>query len=204
MDFISFKLFSRNHFSENQIQIHPWDQLGAPGAVHPRPLTSGPACQPGPLARTQRGGDSGEPELTAGGLSRRTEGLYAFYGSRRTQRTYLRGLKRTGASSPPAMAERRRCSPPTRGVGPVERDWSGSRASRCQGEHDALTKWHRKARRHADYARGGGALAAEETRASGAHRASPNARKRVPQWRSEGRAWGSTNRRMVHALGENG
>jgi len=31
-------------------------------------------------------------ELTAGGLSRRTEGLYAFYGSRRTQRIYLRGL----------------------------------------------------------------------------------------------------------------
>ena len=55
MDFISFKLFSGNHFSENQIQIHPQDQLGAPGAVHPQPLTSGPACQPGPLAERREG-----------------------------------------------------------------------------------------------------------------------------------------------------
>ena len=46
-------------------------------------------------------------------------------------------------------------------TGPVVRDWSGSRASRCQGEHDALTKRHRKARRRADYARGSGALAGE-------------------------------------------
>ena len=33
-------------------------------------------------------------------------------------------------------------------------------------------------------------LAEEETRASGAHRASPNARKRVLRRRSEGEAWG--------------
>jgi len=47
-------------------------------------------------------------------------------------------------------------------------------------------------------------LAGEETRTSGAHRASPNARKRVPRRQSEGEARGRTNRRMVHALGENG
>jgi len=79
-----------------------------------------------------------------------------------------------------------------------------SRASWCQGEHDALTKQHRKARRHADHVRGGGALAGEETRASEAHRASPNARTGVPQRRSEGGARGRTNRRMAHALEENG
>ena len=33
-------------------------------------------------------------------------------------------LERTGASSPPAMAERRRCSLSSRDVGPVERGWS--------------------------------------------------------------------------------
>jgi len=47
-------------------------------------------------------------------------------------------------------------------------------------------------------------LAGEETRASGAHRTSPNTRKRVPRQRSEGEARGRTNRRMVHALRENG
>ena len=59
------------------------------------------------------------------------------------------------------MAERWLCSPSTRGAGPVERDWSGSRASRCRGEHDALTRRRRKARWRADYACGGGALAGE-------------------------------------------
>jgi len=47
-------------------------------------------------------------------------------------------------------------------------------------------------------------LVRQESRASGAHHASPNARKCVPRWRSEGEARGRTNRRMVHALGENG
>jgi len=93
------------------------------------------------------------------------------------------------------MADRRRCSPSSRDAGPVDSGWSGSRASRCQGEHDALTKRHREARRQADHVRGGGALDGEETRASGAHRASPNARTGVRE---------RTNRRMAHALGENG
>ena len=44
----------------------------------------------------------------------------------------------------------------------------------------------------------------KETRASGAHRALPSARRRVPQRRSEGGARGGTNRRMAHALGKNG
>ena len=39
--------------------------------------------------------------------------------------------------------------------------------------------------------------------ASGADRASPNARTGVPQQRSEGGARGRTNRRMAHALGRN-
>ena len=42
----------------------------------------------------------------------------------------------------------------------------------------------------------------KETRASGAHRALPNARSRVPQRRSEGGAWGGMNRRMARAGGE--
>jgi len=102
------------------------------------------------------------------------------------------------------MAERRRCSPSSRDAGPVLRGWRGSQASRCRGEHDALTKWHRKARRHADHVRGSGTLAGEEARASGAHRALPNARKRVTQRQSEGGARGRTNHKMAHALGKNG
>ena len=61
------------------------------------------------------------------------------------------------------MAEGWCCSPSTRGVGPVERDWSGSQASRCGGEHDALTRRCWKARWRADHVRGGGALAREES-----------------------------------------
>ena len=45
-----------NHFLEiiflKNKSNPPRDQLGAPGAVHPLSLTSGPACQPCPLART--------------------------------------------------------------------------------------------------------------------------------------------------------
>ena len=184
--------------------------------MHPWSLTSGPACQPGPLARAQRGENSGEPELTIGDLFRRIKLPYAFYGSRRTPRTLLRGLKRTGASSPPAMAERRRCSPSSRGAGPVERDWSGSRASRCRGEHGALTKRHRKARRHADYVRGGGAL---RRRRNEGKRGSPCLTKRsetcsatVERGRSSGedesengaRAGGERSRRSSGSNGDGG
>ena len=44
----------------------------------------------------------------------------------------------------------------------------------------------------------------KETRASGAPRALPSAWSRVSQRQSEGGAWGWMNRRMAHALGENG
>jgi hypothetical protein len=105
--------------------------------VHPRSLTSGPACQPGPLARAQRGENSGEPELTVGDLFRRIKLLYAFYGSRRTQRTLLRGLKRTGASPPPAMAERRHGSPRSGHHTAVERALTAGIGARGQDEANA-------------------------------------------------------------------
>jgi len=75
----------------------------------------------------------------------------------------MRDIGRTGASSPPAMAEWWRCSPSTRGASPVERDWRGSGASRCRGEHGALARRCRKARWHVGHTRGGGALAEEES-----------------------------------------
>ena len=74
----------------------------------------------------------------------------------------MRGLGRTGASSPLAMAERWRCSTSTRGASLVERDWRGSGASWCRGEHDALARRCRKARWRAGHTRGDGALAGEE------------------------------------------
>jgi len=136
MDFRTFKPFSRNHFLKNNSNP-PRDQLGAPGAVHPRSLPSGPACQLGPLARAQRGESSGEPELTVGDVIRRIKLLYAFYDSRRTQRTLLRGLKRTGASSPPAMAERRHGSPRSGHHTAVERALTAGIDARGQGEANA-------------------------------------------------------------------
>ena len=75
----------------------------------------------------------------------------------------MRDLGRTKASSPPAMAEQWRYSPSTRGAGPVERDWRGSGASRCRGEHDALARRCRKARWRAGHTCGGGAVAGEES-----------------------------------------
>jgi len=61
------------------------------------------------------------------------------------------------------MAERWRCSPSTRGASPVERDWRGSGASRCRGEHGALSRRCRKAWWRAGHTRGGGALVGEES-----------------------------------------
>jgi len=136
MDFRTFKPFSGNHFSEKQIKSTR-DQLGAPGVVHPRSLTSGPACQPGPLARTQRGESSGEPELAVGDFFRRNKLPNTLYGSRRTKRTPLRGLKWTGAGSPPAMAGRRRCSPRSGHHTAVERALTAGIGARGQGEANA-------------------------------------------------------------------
>ena len=105
--------------------------------MHPWSLTSGPTYQPGPLARTQRGENSGEPEFTAAGLFRRTKRSYTFYGSRRTQRTYLRGLKQIGASSPPATAERWRCSLWPGHAAVVERTLTAGIGAQGQGETNA-------------------------------------------------------------------
>ena len=143
--------------------------------MHPRSLTSGPACQPDPLARAQRGENFGEPELTVGDLFRRTKLPYAFYGSRRTQRTLLRGLKRTGASSPPAMAERRHGSPRSGHHTAVERALTAEIGARGQGEANASKSTRnggveRENRRDREVA-GVPTHSGELSRAHGTHRA---------------------------------
>ena len=74
----------------------------------------------------------------------------------------MRDLGWTGASSPPAMAERWRSSPSTRGASPVECDWKRLGASRCRGERDALARRCRRAQWCAGHTSGDGALTGEE------------------------------------------
>jgi hypothetical protein len=105
--------FPGNHFSENKSNP-PRDQLGAPGAVHPRSLTSGPAGQPGPLVRTQRrerNPDDGPPPAMPPGQNQRQQRVRLPLATRShpsTRPETSHSELATGNGGPAALPQRRR------------------------------------------------------------------------------------------------
>ena len=102
------------------------------------------------------------------------------------------------------MAERWRCSPSTRGAGPVENDWKGLGASRCRGEHDALARQCRKARWRAGHTRGDGVLAGGESEGEWVLTVCYQVLRGVARNGKARAKLEEGNRRMAHALRRNG
>jgi len=126
--------------------------------VHPLQCTrgrwrAGPACQPGPLARAPRGERFPSTACRRWGLLAEAKGTNALVFPLRLDPIPLCVLIPSTASSPPTIANRRRCRGGAGHHTPVEHARATPRDSRSHGDHDARASearegWERVSQEH--------------------------------------------------------